>query len=85
MTQPDRSRAERAESSAARASGYQVYLLRLWREPSGADGAGEGWRCSLEDPKTRHRRGFESVDDLVVYLQVVTSEKAHSLPRLGEA
>lgn len=47
------------------AGGYRVFLLKLWR----ADGqAGASWRCSLEDPSTHARRGFEDVCALASFL-----------------
>ncbi len=46
---------------------YISYLLRLWRV-SGDDGPhrpGKAvWRASLEDPHTRERKVFATLDDL---------------------
>jgi len=51
---------------------YISYLLRLWRvngddEPHPPEKA--VWRASLEDPNTRERRAFASLDDLVDFLR----------------
>ena len=48
-----------------------VFLLRLWRE-SGATPA--IWRCSLEDPATRDRRGFDGVESLASFLTDVCTD-----------
>jgi hypothetical protein len=55
------------EQQAGRA-GYQVYVLRLWRDQEAAAGRPEVWRCSLEDPRTRQRRAFASVDEMGLFL-----------------
>lgn len=46
-------------------SEYRFFLLRLWSE---GDGAAAVWRCSLEDPATRARRGFDGIETLGSYL-----------------
>jgi hypothetical protein len=56
---------------------YISYLLRLWRvkdddEPHPPEKA--VWRASLEDPNTRERKAFASLDDLVEYLQERTGQ-----------
>ncbi|MBI5878292.1 MAG: hypothetical protein HZB53_11635 [Chloroflexi bacterium] len=43
---------------------YRSYLLRLWR----AETLGQGWRASLEDPRTGERIGFASLEQLFAYL-----------------
>jgi hypothetical protein len=48
--------------------GYQVYVLRLWRDQDATAGRPEVWRCSLEDPRTRQRRAFSSVDEMGMFL-----------------
>ena len=48
---------------------YQTYLLRCWQERSQqAEGLVVVWRFSLEDPHTGQRRGFASLEDLLVSL-----------------
>jgi hypothetical protein len=49
-------------------SEYQAYLLRIWRDhnPSKADSP---WRFSLEDPHTGARRGFQSLELLMIFLR----------------
>ena len=44
-------------------------ILRLWREGDDA----EPWRCSVEDPLSRQRRGFSSLAELVPFLQTLTN------------
>ena len=41
----------------------QVYLLRLWREATGAP-----WRLSLREASDGEAIGFADLDDLVVFL-----------------
>ena len=47
---------------------YRVYLLRSWREGHHPSGALPVWRFSLEDPTTRQRRGFATLEDLMSFL-----------------
>jgi hypothetical protein len=49
----------------AEQSGYQSYLLRLWRVKEGE----EGWRASLESAQTGERRGFATLDALFEYIR----------------
>ena len=48
---------------------YQVYLLRLWRERPALPGRPAVWRFSLEDTRTRQRRGFASLEGLTAFLR----------------
>ena len=41
------------------------YLLRLWQSRSAGT---EMWRAVLEDPDTRRRRGFATIDELFLFL-----------------
>ena len=52
-------------------SPYTIYLLRLWIE-SEADVV---WRFSLEEPRTGARRGFATLDELVLFLQQETTKE----------
>jgi hypothetical protein len=45
---------------------YFSYLLRLWQT---SDGDAFTWHASLEEPGTRWRQGFASLDELVGFLQ----------------
>jgi len=54
---------------AAPSGEYRAFVLRLWREPD----AGQRYRCSLEDPGTGERRGFESVEGLLAFLAALTA------------
>ncbi len=46
---------------------YRSFLLRLWKDNS-------GWRASLQDPLTRRRFGFSSLEELFAFLM----EESHS-------
>jgi hypothetical protein len=49
---------------------YLSYLLRLWQVESGGSLV---WRASLEDARTGERRGFASIDVLLVFIRRQTS------------
>ena len=53
--------------------GYRAYLLRVWR----AESLDPDWRASLEEPRTGHRIGFTSLEQLFAFLleQVERDEK----------
>ena len=53
---------------AGEQSGYQSYLLRLWRAKEGE----EGWRASLESAQTGERRSFATLDALFDYVRSQT-------------
>ncbi len=44
---------------------YRTFLLRVWHEAGSAERV---WRCSLEDPRTHARRGFEDIVALSAFL-----------------
>lgn len=50
----------------------RTLILRLWRDGSNADAP---WRCSVEDPRSRHRRGFSTLAELVPFLQLLTAPR----------
>lgn len=54
---------------------YRSFLLRCWEE---CDERGERrvWRFSLEDSRTRQRRGFASLAELAAALAVETTPDA---------
>ncbi len=45
---------------------YISYLLRMWQT---RDGETCTWRASLEQPGTRERQGFASLDEMFRFLQ----------------
>lgn len=45
---------------------YHSYLLRMWQT---SDGESCTWRASLEQPGTKERRGFASLDQLFDFLK----------------
>jgi hypothetical protein len=50
-----------------RPSRYRSYLLTFWEERSPDPKDPEVWRFSLQDPQTGQRRGFASLEALVVF------------------
>ena len=48
---------------------YHAYLLRLWQERPASSERPAVWRLSLEDTRTRQRRGFGSLEGLVAFLR----------------
>ena len=52
-----------------RAPRYCAWVLRCWEVPDDAPDAPASWRCSLEDPGTRERRGFASLEALTAFLR----------------
>ena len=46
-----------------------VHLLTLWRERSAHADQPALWRFSLEDARTRQRRGFADLETLVAFLK----------------
>ena len=47
---------------------YRSYVLTFWEERSRDPSVPVVWRFSLEDPRTGERRGFGSLEALVVAL-----------------
>jgi hypothetical protein len=47
----------------------QSYLLRLWTE-----GGGSPWQASLQDVRTGEKYKFESLKDLLCFIEVKTEE-----------
>jgi hypothetical protein len=45
---------------------YYSFLLRMWQT---SDGEGHTWRASLEQPGTRERQGFATLDQLFDFLK----------------
>ncbi len=50
----------------------RTLILRVWRDGDNADAP---WRCSVEDPLRRHRRGFSTLAELVPFLQLFTASR----------
>jgi hypothetical protein len=55
--------------SAATASNYIAYLVRLWREGPGV------WRGMVQDPDTGERIYFKDFDELVAFLREQVERK----------
>ncbi len=52
-----------------RAPRYCAWVLRCWEVPDPDPDGSAAWRCSLEDPHTRERRGFASLEALMAFLR----------------
>lgn len=50
---------------------YQAYMLRLWSQEENGE---NHWRASLEAPGSGERQNFDSVAELIAYLQSITGE-----------
>jgi len=57
---------------------YQVYVMRLWQEQASPKESSSGWRFSIENPATGQRRGFSCLDELVAYLENLTTQESDS-------
>lgn len=62
---------------------YRSFLLRMWRTSTSDQ---PSWRLSLENPHNRETIGFDTLEALNAYLQVITQfeSKEDSHPRLDE-
>ena len=58
---------------------YLSYLLRLWQSSAGDKTT---WRASLEDPMTGERRGFDSLETLLAFLEAQTNDQVGSQPEI---
>ncbi len=65
-------------SETAPGNDSKTFVLRLWTET--ADGR-SSWRFSLEDPRTRGRRRFESLREVGSFLSSLCSSPQPSRPR----
>ncbi|NOX61361.1 MAG: hypothetical protein GXP42_05370 [Chloroflexi bacterium] len=48
---------------------HWIQLLTIWQERSAYGENPAVWRFSLEDPHSERRHSFQSLDDLVAFLQ----------------
>lgn len=55
---------------------YHTFILSLWAET----GTEPLWRCSLENPHTGERRGFQSFDEIAAFLQGWTRRSQEAKP-----
>jgi hypothetical protein len=49
---------------------YYSFLLRLWRVK---EQGGQDWRASLENVESNEKRGFDRLEELLVYLSQVAT------------
>jgi hypothetical protein len=63
---------------------YHAYLLRLWRERPASPERPAVWRFSVEDTRTRQRRGFGSLEDLLAFLRALMEANGEPQGRGGE-
>lgn len=59
---------------------YRVFMLRMWKEASYAGDSQGGWRFHLEDPATRLRRGFSSIEELGTFLRGILPRERQDAP-----
>ncbi len=64
---------------------YQVYLLRLWRERPASPNHPAEWRFVLENPNTRQKRGFDSLEGALVFLRAQIDAEQQGEVEGGEA
>ena len=58
------------KNSSKEMSRYQSFVVRCWQEHSlHAGRETSAWRFSLENPRTSRRRGFATLEALLVALQ----------------
>jgi len=53
---------------------YHAYILRLWQERPATTDQSSVWRFSLEDTRTRQRRGFADLDKVLSFLRAQVEE-----------
>jgi hypothetical protein len=67
-------------------SGYRAYLLRCWQEEGAGPDGEPAWRFTLGQPGDEgRRRGFASLEALVVFLQEELDLAASGLQGLERA
>ena len=57
------------------ASEYYSFLLRIWHLPTDDD---RSWRIMLEDVRTGEKYGYANFEDLLAYLQQLSSAQNQS-------
>jgi hypothetical protein len=57
-------------------SSYRIYVLRSWQEGGPPSEGPVVQRFSLEDPTTRQRRGFASLEALTCFLAAETEMRS---------
>jgi hypothetical protein len=55
---------------------YQTFVLCVWQEGE----TDTGWRCSLENPHTGERIGFQTIDGMTAYLLEWTRMSVETKP-----
>ena len=61
-------------ASSPRQRDVRAFILRLWWEAGDGAAPGRAWRLSLEDSRTRARRGFGSLDEFFGYLAALCDD-----------
>ena len=54
---------------------YHSFMLRLWVDVANGE---RDWRISIENPSTRERRGFASLEDLCSFLKKMITENQNN-------
>lgn len=55
---------------------YRTYILRFWEERTPDSDKKNSWRYSLEDTDSNVRHVFQSLDDVIVFLQKQVGQSA---------
>jgi len=74
------SKPERQTDGDQQPTRSRSYILRLWcaGEPQAAE-----WHASLEDPSTKERYGFSSLEELFVFLMELSERDSGIISRRG--
>ncbi len=59
---------------------YRSFLFIFWEERSSDPTVPPVWRFSLKDPRSGRRRGFASLEEMVVYLKAELVDSEDELP-----
>jgi hypothetical protein len=69
----------RGKKLVQKPSRRSVYFLTIWQERPGETDRPAVWRYSLEDVHTGQKRGFGSLEQMLVFLHELMAEKMSSL------
>ena len=61
-------------ASSARQRDFRAFILCLWWESGDGAAPDRAWRLSLEDSRTRARRGFGSLEEFFGYLAALCDD-----------
>ena len=58
---------------------YKAFILRLWQECPASETYPPVWRFSLEETRTRQRRGFADLKEVLDFLQTQIGESEREM------